>query len=261
MSEKGKELQPKKAQEILPVKITATDIKKYFCPLATEKELFMALGVINSLNLNPHTREVHLIKYKDTEKLSIIVGYEVFLKRAERSGKLDGWKCGISEDGTEAWVEIHRKDWKEPFTWSIKLDEFNKKQATWNQIPTFMAKKVAIAQGFRLAFPDELGGMPYTQEEQAVYDINPKEPEPDVPMPQSKSKKDEPALIANYEGQFVDLKHTLGDELYFKALKALGIKSAADLKTKKAIEDALGALRKEVEKNIEKIEHPASEAV
>lgn len=28
-----------------------------------------------------------------------------------------------------------------------------------------MTKKVAIAQAFRLAFPDELGGMPYTQEE------------------------------------------------------------------------------------------------
>jgi len=32
-------------------------------------------------------------------------------------------------------------------------------------MPTFMLKKVAIAQGFRLAFPDDLGGMPYIPEE------------------------------------------------------------------------------------------------
>ena len=28
-----------------------------------------------------------------------------------------------------------------------------------------MIKKVAMSQGFRLCFPDELGGIPYTQEE------------------------------------------------------------------------------------------------
>ena len=32
-------------------------------------------------------------------------------------------------------------------------------------MPNFMLKKVAIAQGFRLAFPDELGGLPYLAEE------------------------------------------------------------------------------------------------
>jgi hypothetical protein len=32
-------------------------------------------------------------------------------------------------------------------------------------MPEFMTKKVAIGQGFRLAFPNELGGMPYLAEE------------------------------------------------------------------------------------------------
>jgi len=160
-----------KAQDLMTVQITAQDITKYFCPLADEKEVFMALGIINSLQLNPHKREVHLIKYDKNSKLAIVVGYEVYLKRAERSGKLSGWSAGVDTVNKTAWVEIFRKDWDKPFRWEVSTDEFSKNQATWKTMPTFMAKKVAIAQGFRLAFPDELGGMPYTTDEAQVYDI------------------------------------------------------------------------------------------
>ena len=174
----------KKQQDALAVQITKEDIKNYFCPLATDKEVFMALGIINSLNLNPHTKEVHLVKYDSKSPLSIVVGYEVYLKRAQRSGKLKGWTAGISKDGKTAFVKIKRADWDEPFEWEILLSEFSKNQATWKQIPNFMGKKVAIAQGFRLCFPDELGEMPYTSEEHQVYDIDvqPKmKPEVDMP--------------------------------------------------------------------------------
>jgi len=154
------------------IKITGEDIKNLFCPLATEKEIKMALGIVNSFQLNPFKKEVHLIKYKAELPISIVVGYEVYLKRAERTGKLDGWAVGINQTNGTAWVKIKRKDWSEPFEWEVSLTEFNKKQSTWNQIPSFMAKKVAIAQGFRLCFPDELGGMPYTQDEHNTYDVN-----------------------------------------------------------------------------------------
>jgi len=171
-------------------KVTKEDITKYFCPLASETEVFMALGIINSLNLNPFKKEVHLIKYSKEKPISIVVGYEVCIKRAERTGKLDGWEVGITDDSKKAWVRIHRKDWKIPFYWEVDLSEFDKKQSTWNQIPSFMGKKVAIAQGFRLAFPDELGGMPYTQEEYEVYDVAGASTaaKPSVDMPQRKSE-------------------------------------------------------------------------
>jgi phage recombination protein Bet len=154
------------------VKITGEDIKKHFCPRATDVELALGLAIVKSLKLNPFLREVHFIKYSDKDKMSIVVGYEVYLKRAERSGRLDGWQAGIDKESKTAWVKIWRKDWKEPFLWEVDLTEFNKKQSTWNQIPSFMGRKVAIAQGFRMAFPDELGGMPYTQEEHETFDIN-----------------------------------------------------------------------------------------
>ena len=53
-----------------------------------------------------------------------------------------------------------------------------------------MTKKVAIAQGFRLCFPDELGGMPYTADELALgMGIpNAMDEEPETPAPKAKDK-------------------------------------------------------------------------
>ena len=172
-----------------PINISNEDIKNLFCPLATQKEVALALGIVKGLNLNPFLKEVHFVKYSERDRMAIIVGYEVYIKRAERTGKLNGWKAGLKKDEGVAWVEIRRKDWAEPFYWEVSLSEFDKKQSTWKQIPSFMGKKVAIAQGFRLCFPDELGGMPYTSEEQDVYDIEierdmPKSTKPVVAMPE-----------------------------------------------------------------------------
>jgi len=146
--------------------ITTEDIKKYIAPKATDKELFMFIGISKSYGLNPFKREIHFVKYGESPA-SIIVGYEQYLKRADRTGKLDGWKCWIEKDniGEKAIIEIKRKDQSLPIRWEVYREEFDKKQSTWKAMPTFMLKKVAIAQGFRLAFPDELGGMPYIPEE------------------------------------------------------------------------------------------------
>lgn len=176
------------------VRITREDIRKHFCPLATDQEVAMGLAIVKSLKLNPFLREVHFIKYSQKDRMAIVVGYEVYLKRAERTGKLDGWTAGINTAENYAWVKIYRKDWKEPFEWTVNLSEFNKGQSTWKQIPSFMGRKVAIAQGFRLCFPDELGGLPYTQEEHQVYDVegirvNGK---PEVALPQEKTEPPTP---------------------------------------------------------------------
>ena len=230
---KKNEIVKKVTQEISTLNITTEDIKKYFCPMATDKELFLALGVIQSLNLNPHTREVHLIKYKNTDKLSIIVGYEVFLKRAERTGNLDGWECGISDDGTKAWVKIYRKDRKIPFQWEVELSEFDKKQATWKSMPSFMGKKVAIAQGFRLCFPDELGGMPYTQEEHEVFNVDADSPEQEklkVPMPKAKSDTSAPNDYKDMLESFKKAKAIIGAEIYYDILLSHGLEHANGIK-------------------------------
>ena len=153
--------------------VSIADVKKYIAPNATDKELFLFMGICKSYGLNPLKREIHFVKYGNAAA-SIIVGYEIYLKRAERTGKLDGWKCWIEKDeiGEKAVIEIKRKDQSTPIKWEVYRKEFDKQQSTWKAMPTFMLKKVAIAQGFRLAFPEDLGGIPYIPEELPTTSAN-----------------------------------------------------------------------------------------
>lgn len=131
------------------------------------------LEIAQAFGLNPFKRELYAVGYGDN--WNIITGYEVYLKRAERIGKLDGWKCEVFnvEDYNKmyATVTIYRKDWKMPFEHTVYFSEVCQKtkdgrlNSVWGKMPSFMCKKVAIAQGFRLCFPDEFGGMPYTADE------------------------------------------------------------------------------------------------
>lgn len=140
---------------------------------AGEKNTY--LQIAKAFNLNPFKREVHVSKYGD--KMSIIVGYETYIKRAERSGQLDGWevrtegeiKAPLKESTLKAVITIYRKDRSRPFIWEAKFTEYMQLKdgglnQFWQKSET-MIKKVAMAQGFRLCFNDELGGMPYTSEE------------------------------------------------------------------------------------------------
>ena len=85
----------------------------------TEPEKLQFIEIAQAFHLNPFKREIHVAVYGEGEyrRLSIITGYEVYLKRAERTGKLDGWKAWVEGEGDamKALVEIHRKDWAEPF--------------------------------------------------------------------------------------------------------------------------------------------------
>ena len=141
----------------------------------TETEKLQFIEVAQAFRLNPFRREVHCVVYGEGEyrRMSIVVGYEVYLKRAERTGKLDGWSTRIEGEGEnmKAIVEIHRKDWSEPFVHEAYWREAVQKKkdgtptAFWTKQPRFQLKKVAISQGFRLCFPDELGGLPYDPSE------------------------------------------------------------------------------------------------
>jgi len=150
------------------------DVKKYFCPEASEKELYMFLNICKSFQLNPFKREVYLVKYGKAPA-TILVGYETYLKRAERSGKYNGmkaWTTGEAKDFTlKGHVEVYRKDWEKPLSHEVDYDEYvamnseGKPTRFWAQKPKTMIKKVAISQAFRFAFPDEFAGMPYTADE------------------------------------------------------------------------------------------------
>ena len=141
----------------------------------TEAERTQFVSVCQAFGLNPFKREVYATVYGEGSyrRFSVIVGYETYLKRADRSGKLDGWSSRIegSGDDMKAIVEIHRRDWSEPLVHEVYFVEAvqKKKDGTptsfWSKMPRFQLKKVCISQAFRLCFPDELGGLPYTSDE------------------------------------------------------------------------------------------------
>lgn len=167
-------------------RVTDAELTKHLLNLGllkdlTEGEKSTYLEICKAFNLNPFKREVHVSKYNG--QMSIITGYETYIKRAERTGQLDGWSVttsgGVESKDLKAVVTIHRKDRSHPFIWEadyneyVQLtDEYKDGKKTGNLRPTkfwqkatTMIKKVAISQAFRLCFSDELGGMPYTSDE------------------------------------------------------------------------------------------------
>ena len=138
-----------------------------------EKDYFVETA--QAYCLNPFKREIHCVPRGTGDKrvIALITGYDVYIKRAERTGKLDGY--GFVTEGKspalKTIITIYRKDWSHPFEYEVNFDEVVQRNRDgsisymWAKMPKFMLRKVAIAQGFRLCFPDELGGMPYTADE------------------------------------------------------------------------------------------------
>jgi len=125
-----------------------------------QKNMFMQLAVRNQLD--PFKREIYAIPYGSD--FNIVTGYQVYIQRAEATGKLNGWHCTATKDTKGALIGakiiIYRKDFDQPFEWEVSLAEFDKGHSLWKTMKEFLIKKVCIGQGFRLCFSNELGGLP-----------------------------------------------------------------------------------------------------
>jgi phage recombination protein Bet len=137
---------------------------------AAQKELCIKTSL--SWGLNPLKREIHFVAYQGQEP-KIVVGYDVYIKRAERTHNLDGWNVVVEgrTPDMKAVITIHRKDWSHPFVHEVYFEEVSQASGVWKKMPRFMLKKVAIGQGFRLCFPEEFGGMPYMAEEVGLDEV------------------------------------------------------------------------------------------
>lgn len=133
----------------------------------TDAEKVQFVEMCTIFNLNPFKREIYAVKYGND--VSFPVGFETYLKRAERTGLLDGWNAktegSIANGDLMAIVVIHRKDRSKPFIHNVDFEEFKKNSPFWQNSPKYMIKKVCTAQAFRLCFPDDIGGLPYTYDE------------------------------------------------------------------------------------------------
>ena len=140
-----------------------------------EKQLFIMKCV--SEGLNPHKGDIYPVVYGngDNRKVNMITAYQVFIRRAELTGKLEHWH--VWTEGSKqtndlvAKISIQRSDWNEPFEYEVDFSEFVGTSPLWNKMPKQMLKKCAIGNGFRLAFPEDCGGL-YMEEEMQAEHVN-----------------------------------------------------------------------------------------
>ena len=175
------------------VKLNPSIVRKYLVNgqgSVTDQEIVYFMHLCKSRQLNPFIKEAYLIKYGQ-EPATMVVARDALEKRAIKNVQYNGKKVGIyvmnketneliKRDGTiyiketekliGAWCTVYRKDWENPVSVEVNLDEYigRKKDGTvnanWTNKPVTMVTKVAKAQALREAFIEELEGM-YEQEE------------------------------------------------------------------------------------------------
>lgn len=200
------------------VKLSPDIVKKYLVSgegKVTEQELMMFMALCKYQNLNPFLREAYLIKY-GTEKATMVVGKETFLKRAVKNPKYRGHETSISADGKKATAKVYVEGYVVPICCEVNYEEYvgKKKDGTinrmWKEKGRTMLKKVALVQALREAFPEDFGGM-YSPEEinivqmdglsdkpiempaiDDVIDIESTNDKPPLKEPESKSENNDP---------------------------------------------------------------------
>lgn len=191
--------------------LSAETVKNYICPDANQQEILYFLELCKAQQLNPFIRDAYLVKYGQ-QPAQIIVGKDVFIKKAYASGVLRYIKAGIvvadknrnitEREGTikfddelllGGWCEVLRSDREFPIHHTVNFNEYvqKKKDGTvnsmWSNKPCTMIRKVAQSQCLREAFPDELRGL-YQQEEMGIDAKLPEKPlEPGTASPKQKN--------------------------------------------------------------------------
>lgn len=222
-----------------------------------ENEQAQFLAIASTFNLNPWKREVYAIAYGsgDKRKLSIIVGYEVYLRRAEEFPQYDGYETTFSGQGADmcCTCKVYRKDRNHPTTANVYLREYTQGNTMWNTKPRVMLEKVAIATAMRRAFPSVFNGMPYTSDElpdemtgadklnaQGMQEV-PQETQTEAKQATSEKQKKENFVLA------MNKLHEANPKVYEDAMKIYAYDKPEDVPADKrrdvfgAINDAINA--------------------
>ena len=171
--------------------LSAETVKNYLVSgngAVTEQEILMFMELCKAQKLNPFLREAYLIKF-GTSPANIVVGKDVFVKRAYRNPSFKGMKAGIviiGKDGemkyregslkapgetlVGGWCEVYVSDMDYPIRSEVSMEEYSKGQSTWKQMPAVMIRKCAMVTALREAFPEDLAGCYDAAEMQNVPD-------------------------------------------------------------------------------------------
>ena len=151
----------------------------------TDQEVTMFLELCKGQRLNPFLREAYLVKF-GSNPAQLIVGKDVFVKRAKLNPTFRGFRAGIiieKPDGSierrngtfysreeklvGGFCEVAIEGWAFPLEHTVSMAEFSKGTATWKSMPAVMIRKVALVQALREAFPEDFQAM-YSEEEMPV---------------------------------------------------------------------------------------------
>lgn len=171
--------------------LTADTVRNYLTSgnsKATDQDVLMFIELCKAQKLNPFVRDAYLVKF-GSQPAQIIVGKDVFIKRASENPNFDGMKAGIvvldkngeikeregalklpGETLVGGWCEVHLKDKGFPVKSVVSFEEYAQKKndgtlnSMWSTKGATMIRKVAQSQVLREAFPNELRGL-YQQEE------------------------------------------------------------------------------------------------
>lgn len=175
------------------VKLSPSMIKQYLVSgngNVTDQEVMLFLSLCKFQHLNPFLREAYLIKFGNNAA-TMVVGKDVFTKRARRNPEYLGKKAGIivqeietgkliEREGTfyikseerivGGWCKVYLKGYEAPEYSAVAFDEYAGRKSDgslnnqWATKPATMIRKVAVVHALREAFPEEYAGM-YSAEE------------------------------------------------------------------------------------------------
>ena len=130
----------------------------------------------------------------------MVVGKEVFTKRAQKNPRFKGFEAGVSvlssdktkltrRDGSMVvegetlvggWCRVYVDGYENPMFDEVSMREYSTGKSNWTSKPATMIRKTAIVHALREAFPDEFGGL-YDAVEMGVGEED--MPEGDVEQP------------------------------------------------------------------------------
>lgn len=235
-----------------------------------EQQTKQFLAVAGTFGLNPWKREVYAVTFKNKDgstDMSIVTGYETYIKRAELNPNYDGFEIefkggfkrgkvtksskngswqvdALVPDGEVSCIcTVYRKDRAHPTREEVFFDEYNKGNDMWIQKPRTMLKKVAIVSAFRKAFPFDFGGMPYTNDElpdhmtgadkleQQGYTEVPQDAQPQQPQAPTKPKSAKKVIDEETKKFLEGMEglYTQSQEIYKKTMEEFGFNKALSI--------------------------------
>lgn len=197
------------------VRITDVDLRRVLCdnPNVTDSEMKLFVELCKAQRLNPFIREAYIIKYGD-KPASMVVGKDVYTKRAQANPKFHGMQAGIfvlNKDGrgkeregsmvlpgeqvVGGWCKVYVEGYDVPIYDSVGFDEYAVRKrdgslgGTWAKMPGTMIRKVAMVHALRDAFPEDFQGL-YDAAEMGIDEAQeqPAQEQPKAEQPEDKAE-------------------------------------------------------------------------